>query len=213
MSVLTLRPNSGVLSEQFRSSGEHNYECIDEATLDTSDKTSINTSSSMDSIKTDLYGFPNHGSEEGTINKITIKAYLKSTEKGTAPTHVNFAIRIGSTNYFAAEQNIDNHDDYALFSQEYATKPDGSGAWSWSDIDDLIAGDKLTANYVDKNNNSSIDKAQLWVEVTYGEEGGNIKKIKIDGVWKTISSTKIMIDGVWKNVTSNKIFINDTWKS
>jgi len=213
MSVLILRPNgTGSLGQQQRSAGSANYECVDEVTLDTSDKTSINTATGASSIGTDLYYFQNHTDESDTINKITLKAYLKSREKGTSTTFVNFVVKIGSTIYEGSTQRIDEHTTYKLFSQDFAVKPSDSSAWSWTDIDNIEAGDKLTANYIDKNNESDIDKFQYWLEVTHGETAGNVKMVKVGGVWKTITNTMIKVNGVWKNVTSNKIFINDTWK-
>lgn len=43
--------------------------------------------------------------------------------------------------------------------------------------------------------------------------GGNVRMVKVNGVWKSITSTKIKIGGEWKSVTSDKILISDVWTS
>lgn len=37
-------------------------------------------------------------------------------------------------------------------------------------------------------------------------------KVKIDNVWRQVSSAKIFINGEWKNITSGQMFINGEWK-
>ena len=171
MSVLTLRPNANSTPlEQTVSSGNH-YASVDEDTINTADYCYVQGSSATQ-IKTDIYGFPNHSSESGIINSVTVKCQCKRQKYGTGLAYVNPAVKIGSTVYESGDQSITEDYTYALYSYTWTTNPATSSAWSWTEIDALLAGDKLSAGYTDKNNYSTAITYQLWVEVTYGEGGG-----------------------------------------
>ena len=122
----------------------------------------------------DIYGFPDHTSESGTINSVTIKAYLKYILKGTCTNNATFnpAVKISSTVYASGEQNLTSST--ALYSYAWTTNPATSAAWSWTEIDALLAGDYLKNGWVNKDNKRSPFKYQLWVEVDYGAGGGSL---------------------------------------
>jgi hypothetical protein len=82
------------------------------------------------------------------------------------------AIRIGGTDYYGSANNLTTST--ALYSHVYSVNPATSSAWSWTNIDNLLAGDELTSHRIDKNNNSSSYVYQLWVEVDYGEAAGPV---------------------------------------
>ena len=170
MSVLILRPNADSTPIEQTVSGGSHYNCVDEVTINTSDYCAA-IGSSATAIKTDIYGFPNHSSESGTINSVTVKCNCKNQRSGTGTGYVNPSVKIGSTVYNSEDILITEYTDYALYSYTWTTNPATLSAWSWTNIDDLLAGDKLTANYVDKNNYGKVRCYQLWVEVTYGEGG------------------------------------------
>jgi hypothetical protein len=173
MSTLTLRPNTASATAQTRSAGTNNYECIDEATLDESDYCYCGGSSSGQTL-VDLYGFPDHSTESGTINSVTVKAYAKKIIKGTDANNVTIrmAIDISGTSYFGSANNLTTST--ALYSHTYSVNPATSSAWSWTNVDNLLVGDELTSDRIDKNNNVDAICYQLWVEVDYGEAAGPV---------------------------------------
>lgn len=176
MSTLTLRPNAASLTAQTRSAGTNNYECIDEATLAESDYCYCNGSGSTQTLL-DLYGFPNHSTESGTINSVTVKAYAKKIIKGTDANNVTIrmAIDIGGTRYFGSANNLTTST--ALYSHSYSVNPATSSAWSWTDVDDLVVGDELASHYTTKDNYVSSYCYQLWVEVDYGAATGPVMPV------------------------------------
>jgi hypothetical protein len=173
MSTLILRPNAASVTGQLRVGGTNdNYEAIDESTLDEADYCWV-SGGSLSDTRFDIYGFPDHSSETGTINSVTVKAYCKKVIKGTSANNVMFrpVVKISTTSYYGSSNNLTAST--ALYSNSWATNPATSSAWTWTNIDDLLAGDELTSNYTDKSNNVSSYCYQLWVEVDYGESGSS----------------------------------------
>lgn len=173
MSTLILRPNSDTATrEQECSSGTTHYVLIDEATKDEADYLK-NPSTTETTTKTDLYNLPNHGEISGTINSVTVKLYAKyvltGTDSGTA--YVKPMIRVSDTNY---GDNQALTDAVALYSQTWTVNPYTSEAWTWTQIDALIAGDSLTNYATDAKNYKATYCYQLWVEVAYGEAAGPV---------------------------------------
>lgn len=169
MATLILRPNAASYTSQTRSAGAiNNYECIDEVTLSETDYCYVSGSSSgLTSL--DLYGFPDHSTETETINSVTIKGYAKKIITGTDANNVTFktAIRISNTDYYGSANNLTTST--ALYSHVYSVNPATSSAWTWTNIDNLLAGDAMTSHYTEKYNYISSYCYQLWVEVDYGE--------------------------------------------
>ena len=167
MSTLILRPNIDTATiQQECSSGVTHYVLIDEETKDEADY--LKNPDTITSTKTDLYGLPNHDTESGTINSVTVKLYAKYALAGTTSgtTYVKPMIRVSDTNY---GDNQALTDSVALYSQTWTTNPYTSAAWTWTQIDALIAGDALTNYATDKKNYKTPYCYQLWVEVAYGE--------------------------------------------
>lgn len=178
MSTLILRPNAASVTGQTRVGGtNYNYEAIDESTLDEADYCWV-SGGSLSDTRFDIYGFPDHSSETGTINSVTVKAYCKKVIKGTDANNVTFrpVVKISTTSYYGSSNNLTAST--ALYSNSWATNPATSSAWTWTNIDDLLAGDELTSNYIDKNNNVSSYCYQLWVEVAYGDAAAGSLPLK-----------------------------------
>jgi hypothetical protein len=173
MSTLTLRPNAASLTAQTRSAGTNNYECIDEVTLSETDYCYA-SGSSVSNTLLDLYAFPDHSTETETINSVTIKGYAKKIVTGTDANNVTFrtTIDISGTRYYGSGNNLTTST--ALYSHVYSVNPATSSAWTWTNIDNLLAGDEMTSNRIDKNNYASSYCYQLWVEVDYGEAAGPV---------------------------------------
>jgi hypothetical protein len=176
MSVLILRPNSDVSNQQKSitdGNATSSYAFIDEETRSTDGNMAGGT---VTGSFTDIYGLPDHTSESGTINKVTIKAYCYMDLVGTIAEAVYFnpILKIGSTSYNGGDQSVTNASGSpTLYTYEWSSNPAG-GSWGsdWSVIDGLSAGNYLTKIYTDKNNQKIAKCQQFWVEVTYGEGGG-----------------------------------------
>jgi hypothetical protein len=177
MSTLILRPNQDTsTAQQEPSSGTTHYILIDEVTKDEADYLK-NPSTTATTTKTDLYDLTNHGAESDTINSVTVKLYAKyvlyGTSAGTA--YVKPLIRVSDTNY---GDNQALTDTVALYSQTWTTNPYTSEAWTWTQIDALIAGDSLTNYATDAKNYKATYCYQLWVEVAYGEAAAGTLPLK-----------------------------------
>lgn len=177
MSILTLRPNSCSVYGQDRNGstgGTNNWDTIDEVTLSSTDYNMLNRTSQTSYIL-DIYGFPNHTGETGTIQSVTLKGYFRIVTAGTVATNakMKFAVKIGSTTYYGAEQDITSTSD-TLLSEQWSNNPNTVTSWTWTNIDDLLAGDALINALTDTKNYKSPVCDQLWVEVDYTAGGGSL---------------------------------------
>jgi hypothetical protein len=170
MSTLTLRPNADNTRGLTTSAGSDNYALVDETSLNEADYVWCDGGSTQTLY--DDYGFPNHSTETETINSVTVKAYCKKVITGTDENNVTIRplISISDTRYYGAAQNLTTST--ALYTKSWTVNPATSSAWSWTNIDNLIAGLELTSHRIDKNNNVDAICYQLWVEVDYGGGGG-----------------------------------------
>jgi len=172
MSTLILRPNSDSHRGLISSSGADHYALVDETSLNEADYVWVDGGASSQTLY-DTFGYPDHSTESETINSVTVKAYCKKAVTGTDASNVRIRpqVSIGGTGYYGAAQNLTSST--ALYTKAWTTNPATSSAWSWTNIDNLIAGIELTSHYTDKNNNVDAICYQLWVEVDYGESGSS----------------------------------------
>ena len=175
MAILTLRPNGDNAAgcAQTRSTGSYNYACVDEATYDNADYCYV---SSAASPRRDHYDLPDHGTENGPISKVTVKAKSKyaASGGGSDSGSITLSLRVSGTDYDDSGHSLSTSE--AEYSHDWTTNPATGNAWSWSEIDALIAGDVLAAagsrvDNTDPKNpityySNSYD-FQFWVEVTY----------------------------------------------
>lgn len=175
MSILTLRPNVDNYRGLMASSGADHYALVDETSLNEADYLWVDGGAASQAVY-DNFGFPNHSTESETINSVTVKAYCKKVVTGTDSNNVTIKplISISGTGYYGDAQNLTSST--ALYTKAWTTNPATSSAWSWTNIDNLIAGLELTSHYTDKNNNVDAICYQLWVEVDYGAGGGSSVK-------------------------------------
>jgi hypothetical protein len=216
MSTFTTRPTSDVTNNAAITgtpsvSAGNKYTNIDEATLNESDYLEINCSMSGGDAFEE-YGFANHTTEDDDISSVVLKVYAKKVMSGTQNATIELSLKIGSTQYYGGVNSEQLTTTTAIYSRTFALNPSNSSAWTWSDIDALVARIHITGDRTDKNNYASPTYYQMWIEVEHGEGGGNAKMIKVNGVWRAISSTQIKVGGVWKSVSANKIKVGGSWK-
>ncbi|MDH5731567.1 MAG: fibronectin type III domain-containing protein, partial [Gammaproteobacteria bacterium] len=93
----------------------------------------------------------------GTINSVTVKAYVRSVSGAW----VNFSLGVktyGSTDTVAAAGL--NNTTYQLRTQAYANNPVTTSAWSWDEINDIVA-------IIDHTDADDIRISEIWIEIDY----------------------------------------------
>lgn len=172
MPTLTLRPNSDVsVAMSQYGSGTGNYGRINESTTD--DTNGVTTSST--SGQEDLYGLPDP-SQSGTINSVTVHFRARWTYTGSivAQSYGTPQVRIGGTTYSGTQQALTG--SFASYNRSWSTNPNTSSAWTWQNINDLVAGIRLNAGSYGDSKNPTLGEAycsQLWVVVDYNEPVAN----------------------------------------
>jgi hypothetical protein len=131
-SSLIIRPNgNGYYSGWSNIGCIYGYECVDEASANTTDYLS-----SANSNAKETFSFQNTGLSNVTINNLTLFYYAQrynSQKYNTRP-----LIRISSTDYFGSVMTTAS--SYALYSQTFTSNPSTGSAWTVSDIENLEAG-------------------------------------------------------------------------
>lgn len=131
----TFRPNAaGTATENTMFGDSANYLCIDESTPDEDSTYIYNDNHVVD--KKDSYNIPDHTTETGIIEKVTVFIRYRDTTI-TAAGGCYPIIRTGGSYFYDAmfHSNI-----YATSSETWTTNPDTSVAWTWSNIDSLEIG-------------------------------------------------------------------------
>jgi hypothetical protein len=176
MSTLTIRPNVDSTRNMALSGGVDHYAVVDETSLDEADYVWVGGGTSSQTLYDD-FGFPNHSTESEIINSVTVKAYCKKVITGTDANNVTIRplVSISGTQYHGDEQNLTTST--ALYTKSWTVNPATSSAWSWTNIDNLLAGLELTSHRTDKNNYVDAICYQLWVEVDYGAATGPVMPV------------------------------------
>jgi hypothetical protein len=173
MPTLTLRPNSDVsVAMSQYGSGTGNYGRINESTTD--DTNGVSTTNILGAV--DLYGLPDP-SPSGTINRVTVHFRARWAYNGSgivAPSYGTPQVRIGGTTYSGTQQAL--KVIFASYNRSWTTNPNTKSAWTWKNINDLVAGIRLDAGTYGDDKNPTIGEAycsQLWVVVDYNEPVAN----------------------------------------
>jgi endo-1,4-beta-D-glucanase Y len=178
--TLTIRPNAnGDLMEWDAEGGD--YQRVDESVSD-GDTTRLYTPTDN---KVGLFNLDAPGISSGTITRVRVNAVVK----GLDPVDNTFQIgvKMGGTEYWSANK-LYNSTAYITVYEDWATNPNTSSAWTWTDIGNLQAGVKritgggqaLTQLYVEVE---YVAAASL-VETTVGTLPGHIAPI-----WKSPVNT------------------------
>lgn len=141
---LYIYPTSDSITNFTPSTGSNHYSLIDDIwnSPDISDYVYM----SEVATKKDRFGLTNHTSETGTINYVRLIAYAKGSFSSTAPT-------LKLHTYLSATEDEESAQTLtATFSKYYETftQDPSAGSWSWTDIDNVLAGFKgeITAKEV-----------------------------------------------------------------
>jgi len=143
---LTLIPNGDNTVALVCSSGTVHYALVDDPVASPDDLGTYvykNGASGL-SAATDLFDLPNHGTEAGAINYVRV--YHRHRSNYAITMYSQPYVRMGVTDYAGTQVSITM--TWTTNYTEWATNPNTSVAWTWTDIDNLIAGVKLTGNSV-----------------------------------------------------------------
>jgi hypothetical protein len=195
LTILTLRPNADISTEFLMQPVGSQYANVDEGTLDESDYNYNNVNNTL----LDLLGLPNHSSESGDINSVKVYAVCRLADVGSPPSHgsARLAVKIGGTTYYGSSF-VPSHSTATLYSATWATNPNTSAVWSWTNIDDLVAGIEGTAVYdIKAPYGCYVYYYQLYVEVDYVGSWANIKNIRMG----TGSVSPADLEKIWFGTT------------
>ncbi len=150
--MVTLRPDGVGSSSQLSDQGcSSNWQCVDESVAD-DDGTYVRGPNFI-SWRLDLYAAEDNTSGAGTIDSVVI--YIRCRQ-GHSSSRVRTALRTNGTTYNGSQMNPPG--SYTDYSTTYATNPQTSSAWTWSEIDAMEIGVRIRRN---------ARCTQVWAEVYY----------------------------------------------
>lgn len=212
MSDLILRPNGDNTVALTPSSGSNNYAMVDESSAD-DDSSYVYTSSGGK----DKYDLPNHSSESGTISNVRVS--WRSKNQSALLANVAADIIVGGSEYLGTNQN--QSSSYANYYYDWANNPKTSSAWSWSDIDALIAGVYVTALL------GEVRVTQVYITVTFTSTTGvdsnsaflkgqdtdsDSQSAYLEGAYAADSSTPAYLEGA-ESVDSHSAYLDGIERS
>jgi hypothetical protein len=164
--TLILRPSSCVVYEKtgYSITGANQYQNVDETTKNEDDFNYPQDSGAAEQWKKNLYGYPDHTDETGTITKVVIKSYLKQNIANEVNPE-RFCIRISGTDYYNSE--FTPTTSTALYSWDMTSTIEAHATLDWDFIDALVAGLYSRTGSVGKYGSWGNYEYQTWVEVEY----------------------------------------------
>jgi len=140
-----LYPNAvGDLTE-LTAAGGTNYSNVDDPMGSPDEDTTYNYSNGVTGIvKVDLYNVPNHTTETGPIDNVTV--YTRAKTVMDYATQFGYeAIKVWGTGDYGTVHDLTG--GYVDYSTIWTSKPSDSTTWTWSDIDNLQIGFKAYQFY------------------------------------------------------------------
>ncbi|MDD9952777.1 MAG: hypothetical protein OXR66_00405 [Candidatus Woesearchaeota archaeon] len=154
---VTIRPDGAGAWKQWRhvgcSSGNNEWQCVDEVTLDTSDY--LRTGGT----RKETFTFGSTGLSTETVNSVTIH-YVAMRHNNNKNRCFEAMTRSGGTDYLSGTQ-ICTDNSWDEYTHVYTTNPATSAAWTVTEVDALEAG----MRGLNPNNGGRV--AQVWAVVDY----------------------------------------------
>lgn len=169
MATVTIRPDSdnSVALSTFGGSGTNHWDKVDESTADNTD--GVRTPAAAGAA-IDRFGLPNLGLT-GKINSVVV--YSRMWSAATIYTYAAYRllVRMGGTNYFSSAVALTT--TATLYSNTWTTNPNTTAAWTWTNINDLIAGVELTPGAYDLKSGTLVlgSCSQFYVTIDYTPTG------------------------------------------
>jgi len=149
--TLTLHPSGPATGDNVTYSGGTATDALDTNDGDTSYGESVGSSN-------DFYLEIDDSSKTSTINSVTV--YIVATRSGGVGTmNFNIGIKTNGSSYFDSGNIVSNTYETAS-GDTYSTNPQSSAAWTWSEINSLVA-------IVDNTSSPYVRITELYVVVDY----------------------------------------------
>lgn len=197
-SVEILRPNAvgdvTGINNQYPSSGYH-WDKVDDTGTGDKDSTFIRQTT-KGTNKYDIFNIPNRAGS-GSISSVKISMRARK-ESSSGYGYVRNVIKTNSVVSSGTEASATT--SYAIYSTSYSLNPATNQSWTLSDIDSLQigAGARLPSTRA-----SSVRVTQVWAEVSYLQDSGNVTSEPISPYDYTNSSRNELAS--W-----DRLCINDT---
>jgi hypothetical protein len=152
----TLRPDSnGFLNQWSRTGCGSNYQCVDEATANTSDYLSIGVGT-----RYQTFGFQNLVGNVSAVQNVMLIYYAKQYDGNH--TTMEPMVRINTSNYFGSVFNLTPTYNYTYYS--WSTNPKTGLAWTVSDVNALEAG--MRSSVYTLNGGGNVAQVYAFVQYT-----------------------------------------------
>ncbi len=106
----------------------------------------------------------------GTISSVVLAYSINAGQTGMTQGGYNPTVKIGDTEYTGGAVYLD--DEALTGSYSWETSPATSSAWTWDEVNGLIAGLSVYSGYTDTSNSAEIKVYQINVIVYYGASSG-----------------------------------------
>lgn len=161
--ITTLRPTADSSKNWgYPDSGTHYDEVSDQSDATYAWHSNITESWKLDSFV--LSNPPSEAKVDTRVVKIRVWQRTRSNNYGDGGKAKNY-IYIGTTEARSGEHTIAKNSAFTNYYYDWSTNPHTSVAWTWDDIDNLIAGaDLFNDNYFGL---PQIQCAEIWVDVYY----------------------------------------------
>jgi hypothetical protein len=131
--IYTINPTSDS-SVAFTPSAGSNYQCVDDgSTGHDGDTTYVSATASGTK---DLYGFADLALTAGTIKGVSLNFVAKKTDSN--PASLIPTVKMGGTEYQTTAKTLTT--SYVNYQTVYETNPNTSSAWTYANVDAIIAG-------------------------------------------------------------------------
>lgn len=171
MSVLVLLPNGSGgagFAMHTRNTGATNFGCCNENphNSDTTYVSNTSDGTGFDRTIVDAYAHTNSTGQVGTITNVRVVVTARySLLDASGLAKVAPLIRINAVGYIGTAQNVTG--SYAEYAFDWATNPNTSAAWTWVNIDGIIAGVQSTTKDGGSGGTTVVRITQIRVEVTH----------------------------------------------
>ena len=152
------------------------YKCIDEVVADDDTTCVYHNNMLLGVYYAGLYQIPDHTTETGTINSITVCYRWKWYPNGMSGRGQIFPyLKLGSAAIFstATYASTVQEDVWINYSYTYTSVPSTGAAWAWNDIDNLQIGFKLKSPDTDVGANAGVFVTQTYLVVNYNNSNIN----------------------------------------
>jgi hypothetical protein len=190
MAKYVLRPNSDDAVALSRSSGSYNYALVDEVTADNDSTYVYKTGTGSGD---DIYLLPDP-SETGTISNVRVY-HCHKKETTEASGYSSPSIKIGGITYPGTQ--VTSSTGYVTSYTDWANNPNTSSAWTWTDINNLQAGVRLTGGEYtpDKDPVDTWTRCtQVYVEISYAP---TCLAVVAAGLGLSVSRSAALERGFW----------------